>query len=156
MRPENPVFTSSVYYRDPVAALDWLQRVFGFDVTMAIEGPPDAPQMCHYELSCAGRGRVMIGAEWSAPYRSPASVDGTNTQSVHVELSGGLDEHCERARAASAVIVMEPQDQFYGARTYAAVDLEGHRWTFSVQLREVTRAEAAAALGQPIFAPDWR
>lgn len=151
---EDPVFTSSVHYRDPKAALSWLERAFGFEVTMAIDGPPDAPEMCHYEMSCAGRGRVMVGAEWVEWVRSPASVGGANTQSVHVQLPSGVDD-CERARAAGAVIAAEPDDEFYGDRTYRAVDLEGHRWTFSTHARDVTRAEAEAAIGQPITATDW-
>jgi len=154
---DEQVFTSSVYYRDPKAALAWLERAFGFEITMAIDGPPEAPEMCHYEMSCAGRGRVMVGAEWAESVRSPASLGGAvNTQSVHVQLAVGLDEHCERARAAGAVIAAEPEDQFYGDRTYRAVDHEGHRWTFSTHVRDVTRTEAEAALGQPIMATDWQ
>jgi len=49
----------------------------------------------------------------------------------------------------------EPEDQFYGDRTYRAIDLEGHRWTFAAMVRETTRAEAEAALGQPISATNW-
>ena len=152
---EDHVFTASVHYRDPKAALPWLERAFGFEVTMAIEGPPEAPEMCHYEMSCAGRGRVMIGAEWADWVRSPASVDGVNTQYLHVQLPSGLDEHCERARAAGAGIVAEPEDQFYGDRTYRAVDAEGHCWSFSTHVRDVTRVEAEAAIGQPITATSW-
>lgn len=151
----NQIFTSSVHYRDPKAALPWLEEAFGFEVTMAIDGPPDAPEMCHYEMSCAGQGRIMVGAEWDR-VRSPASVDGVNTQAVHVQLPSGLDEHCERARAAGAEIVAEPEDQFYGDRTYRAMDPEGHCWTFAAHVRDVTRAEAEAALGQPITATTWQ
>ena len=153
---DSHVFTSSVHYRDPKAALAWLEHAFGFEVTMAIEGPPEAPEMCHYEMSWAGQGRVMVGGEWTERVRSPASVGGANTQAVHVQLPGGLDEHCERARAAGAVIVAEPEDQFYGDRTYRVLDLEGHTWTFSTHVRDVTRAEAEAAIGQPITATDWQ
>jgi uncharacterized glyoxalase superfamily protein PhnB len=152
---DKQVFTSSVTYRDPKAALEWLERAFGFEVTMAIDGPPEAPEMCHYEMSCAGRGRIMVGAEWADWARSPAGVDGANTQTVHVELPGGLEEHCARARAAGAVIAAEPEDQFYGDRTYRAVDPEGHCWTFSTHVRDVTRDEAEAAIGQPIMAIGW-
>src|SRR5918994_3650376 len=106
---DNYVFTSSVHYRDPKAALAWLERAFGFEVTMAIDGPPEAPEMCHYEMSCAGRGRIMVGAEWAEWVRSPASVKGANTQSVHVQLPGDIDEHVERARAAGAAIAAEPE-----------------------------------------------
>src|SRR5688572_15020117 len=95
---EDPTFVSSVYYRQPKAALEWLEHAFGFEVTMAIDGPDDAPEMCHYEMSYEGRGRIMVGGEWMESVRSPASVGGVNTQSIHVSLSGDLEKHCERAR----------------------------------------------------------
>ena len=150
-----PVFTSAVFYQDPKAALRWLEQAFGFEVTMAIDGPPEAPEMCHYEMSCQGQGRIMVGAQWEDSVSSPLGVGGKNTQTVHVQLPGGLDEHCERARAAGATIDAEPEDQFYGDRSYRAVDIEGHHWTFSTQVREVSKAEAEAALGQPITATNW-
>jgi uncharacterized glyoxalase superfamily protein PhnB len=153
---DKQVFTPSVTYRDPKAALAWLEQAFGFEVTMAIDGPPEAPAMCHYEMSCAGQGRIMIGGEWAERVRSPASVGAANTQSVHVQLPGALDEHCARARAVGAVIAAEPEDQFYGDRTYRALDLEGHGWTFGTRVRDVTRAEAEAAIGQPIMATTWQ
>jgi uncharacterized glyoxalase superfamily protein PhnB len=98
----------------------------------------------------------MVGSEWADWVRSPASLGGVNTQSVHVQLPGGLDEHCERARAAGAVITAEPEDQFYGDRTYRVLDLEGHHWTFGTYVRDVSRAEAEAAIGQPILATGWQ
>ncbi|MGH9170966.1 MAG: VOC family protein [Acidimicrobiales bacterium] len=153
---EDTVFTSSVHYRDPKAALAWLGQAFGFEVSMAIEGPPEAPEMCHYEMSCDGRGRIMVGGEWAEWVRSPANLGEVNTQYVHVHLPGGLDEHCERARSAGATIIAEPEDEFYGDRTYRAADLEGHRWSFSAHVRDVTRADAEAAIGQSISAVDWQ
>jgi uncharacterized glyoxalase superfamily protein PhnB len=150
-----PTFTSSVHYQDPKAALAWLERAFGFEVTMAIDGPPEAPAMCHYEMSVGGRGRVMIGGQWEQSVKSPKSVGGANTQLIHVMLEGDLNEHCERARAAGASIIDEPSEQFYGDCTYRAADLEGHRWTFAVHVRDVSRAAAEAAIGQPIIAKNW-
>jgi uncharacterized glyoxalase superfamily protein PhnB len=152
---ETPIFTSSVHYQEPKAALAWLERAFGFELTMAIDGPPEAPEMCHYEMSVDGRGRIMIGAQWSASMRSPRSVGGVNTQTVHVMLEGDLDGHCERARGAGAQIVAEPSDQFYGDRVYRVADVEGHQWSFAVRVRDVSRAQAEAALGQPIIAKNW-
>ena len=152
---DTPTFTADAFYRDPKAALDWLARAFGFEVTMAIDGPDDDPNMCHYEMAVEGRGRIMIGGEWAEWTRSPASIGGVNTQTTHVDLVGDLDAHCERARAAGATIVAEPEDQFYGDRTYRVADLEGHMWTFSSHVREVTRAEAEVAIGQKIEATNW-
>ena len=147
---EKPPFTSSIHYRDPKAALAWLEQAFGFEVTMAIDGPPDAPEACHYEMSCGGQGRLMVGGEWAEWVRSPVSVGGANTQMVHVQLPGGIDQHCERARAAGATITAEPQDEFYGDRTYTARDTEGHVWTFGQTVRKVTREEAEQASGLKI------
>lgn len=152
---DTPTFIVAAFYRDPRAALEWLGQAFGFEVTMAIDGPDDAPTMCHYEMAIDGRGRIMIGGEWADWTRSPASIDGINTQTTHVDLTGDIDEHCERARAAGATIAAEPDDQFYGDRTYRAVDLEGHVWTFSSHVRDVTRSEAEAAIGQKIEASNW-
>jgi uncharacterized glyoxalase superfamily protein PhnB len=67
-----------------------------------------------------------------------------------------IDAHCERARAAGARIVVEPADQFYGDRVYRCVDAEGHHWTFAMHVRDVTRAEAEAAIGTPIHSPSWQ
>ena len=54
------------------------------------------------------------------------------------------------------MIAADPEDQFYGDRTYRALDLEAHSWTFATHVRAVTRAEAEAAIGQPITATDWQ
>jgi uncharacterized glyoxalase superfamily protein PhnB len=59
----------------------------------------------------------------------------------------GLDAHCERARAAGAVIVREPEDQFYGDRVYSAMDPQGHVWTFGQAVRRVTREDAEKVSG---------
>jgi uncharacterized glyoxalase superfamily protein PhnB len=68
----------------------------------------------------------------------------------HVHHYRGLDAQCERARAAGAVILMEPADQFYGDRTYMARDPEGHAWSFAQTVRYVTREEAEKASGLKI------
>jgi uncharacterized glyoxalase superfamily protein PhnB len=97
----------------------------------------------------------MIGAEWNDSVRSPASNGGTNSQNVHVQLDTDIDAHCEHARSAGATIDVDPSDQFYGDRVYRARDPEGHQWVFAMHVRDVSRAEAEAAIGQPITAPGW-
>ena len=151
---EHPV-TPAVTYRDPKAATSWLRDAIGFTVSMAIEGPPGQPAASHYEMDTPGGGRIMIGGRWADWTRAPADVDGVNTQAVHVRLPGDLDGHCAAARAAGARIAAEPADQFFGDRTYRAVDPEGHVWTFALHVREVTRAQAEEIIGIPITATDW-
>ncbi len=149
-------FVAAISYRDPKAALDWLAAAFGFELTMAIDGPDGDATQGHYEMAYEGRGRIMIGAEWNDWMRSPASVEGHTTVSVHVDVAHDIDAHCEHARAAGAIIVAEPSDQFYGDRVYRCTDLEGHHWTFSMHVRDVSRAEAEAAINTPIFATTWQ
>lgn len=141
------MFTPAVFYQKPMAALAWLERAFGFETTMLIEGPEGDERMMHSEMSYMGKGRIMVGAEWAAWTKSPRSVGGANTQSLSVEIPSGIDEHCERARAEGAVIEQEPEDQFYGDRTYRCRDLEGHVWTFAQRVKEMTVPEMEKAGG---------
>ena len=148
-------FVAAVYYRDPKAALAWLERAFGFELSMLIEGPDGNPHDLHAELSLGGRGRLIVGGEWADWVKSPAAVGGANTCNLHVYLVDGIDAHCARASAAGAEIIAAPADQFYGDRTYRARDPEGHVWSFGQKVRQVSRAEAEAAIGARIFSPSW-
>ena len=140
-------FMPFLCYRDPKAALKWLEAAFGFETVMLIT---DAEGNLGHSEMRFGDGIIMVGAEWSEDHRSPASVGRKNTQSVHVHLAEDVDKHCARAKAAGAEIVAAPEDQFYGARTYRAKDPEGHIWTFSQPTRYVSREEAEKASGLKI------
>ena len=136
--PRRPAFVPSLAYKDNRAALRWLRDAFGFlpsEVLTDAEGNIVHAEMMH------GDGVVMIGTEWADWTRSPASLGGKNTQRVHVRIESGIDEHCARARRTGAKVVKEPEDQFYGDRTYIAADLEGHYWTFSQPVRDVSNEE---------------
>jgi len=130
--------TSAVCYRDPRAALDWLEAAFGFEPAMVITDKDGG--VAHAEMRFRD-SLIMIGSEWTDDHRSPASIGGKNTQTVHVQLDAGIDEHCASARRAGAEILAEPGDQFYGDRTYRARDPEGHIWTFGQTVRQTTPEE---------------
>ena len=110
-----------------------------------------AAQGFHLALFLLGRDRWRreLGA-LVAREPLPLSVGGANTETIHVQLEGDIDAHCEQARRAGATIAQEPEDQFYGERTYRAVDPEGHVWTFSMHVRDVTREEAEQVTGLKI------
>ena len=139
--------TSAIVYRDPRAALAWLERAFGFEVAMLIEDAEGV--LVHSEMRW-GDSLVMVGMEWSDDHKSPASLGGKNTQTLHIHIDEDVDAHCARARAAGAEILMEPADQFYGDRTYRCRDPEGHIWTIGQAVRTVTREEAEKATGLKI------
>ena len=54
---------------------------------------------------------------------------GGNTQAPYIVIDD-VDAHAERARAAGAEIIVEPEDQDYGGRVYSARDPEGYVWSF--------------------------
>ena len=144
---DRATLASSLFYRDPWAALDWLEKAFGFERAMVISDTDGA--LAHSQLNF-GNGYIMVGSEWTDYTASPASIGGKNTQTVHVNLDGDVDAHYAQARAAGAVIVQEPADQFYGDRTYRARDLEGHVWTFAQNLRPFSVEESEKATGLKI------
>jgi uncharacterized glyoxalase superfamily protein PhnB len=139
--------TSALVYQDPRAALAWLERAFGFEVAMLIE---DADGVLGHSEMRHGESLIMIGNEWTDAHRSPQSLGGKTTQTVHIEITEDVDAHCARARAAGAEILMEPADQFYGARTYRCRDPEGHIWTIGQTVEDVSAEEAARRSGLKI------
>jgi uncharacterized glyoxalase superfamily protein PhnB len=138
--------SSAVCYVDPKAALRWLEDAFGFEPLMVILDEND--NVAHSEMSF-GESVVMVGNEWSADHKSPKSLGGKNTQTVHVQLARGddIDAHCARAGKAGAEILQDPRTEFYGDRTYRARDPEGHIWTFGVTLEEMSPADWDKASG---------
>ena len=144
MAPQRPAFIPSVIYRDNRAALKWLQQAFGFEPSEVLTDSQD--NIVHAEMTHEG-GVVMVGSEFTSWAKSPASVGDCNTQRIHVRIDKDIDGHCARARAAGAQILLEPADQFYGDRTYIAIDLEGHRWSFFQQVKQVSSSEIEQATG---------
>lgn len=130
---------SGVFYKDPWAALDWLEAAFGFVRSMVVRDAEG--RLVHAEMRF-GDSYIIVDSEWTDYVASPASVSGRNTQSVYVRLKDSIDAHCDQAWAAGADIIQEPTDQFYGERQYRARDPEGHVWTFTQTIRSVPREEA--------------
>jgi uncharacterized glyoxalase superfamily protein PhnB len=141
MADNEPVFHSSVMYQDDRAALEWLERAFGFEISMIVTDEND--KIVHSEMKF-GTGEITVAREYSEITKSPKSLGGMNTQHLAVRLEKDLDAHYERARKAGAKIVAEPADQFYGDRTYRCLDPEGHLWVFSqrVHLHSIEQMEA--------------
>lgn len=142
-----PSLVSAVSYRDPKAALAWLEAAFGFELVFLVEGA-DA-SVTHAEMT-HGASRLMVGGEWSPAHVSPRSIGGKVTQTIHIYIEGDVDDHCRRAAAAGADIIEPPATQFYGARTYRCRDLEGHLWTVSADVEAVSVDEMEARGGVKI------
>ena len=114
-------------YPDVREAVDWLGRAFGFVERLQIG------ENHRSQLSVGNRGAVIIG---DVRHDRVPPRPGEVTHSVTVRVDD-VTEHCERARAAGAEILMEPIDFEYGERQYTAADPAGHQWTFSETLEDV-------------------
>ncbi len=144
----------TVFYRDPMAALRWLETAFGFETSLLVTD--EAGKVGHAEMAW-GDGAVGVGGEFASPELlgparmvSPLALGGAASQFIHVEVEADIDAHCARARAAGATITQEPADQFYGARTYRALDPEGHVWNFRQPIAEIPSPALEKARGLTI------
>jgi uncharacterized glyoxalase superfamily protein PhnB len=111
---EFPTIFPAVRYRDPRAAIEFLEAAFGAERHAVYE---DETAVHHAELRL-GNGMVLIGTG------EPAAGS-----AIYVVVDAP-DEHCNRARTAGAEIVQEPHDTDYGSRDYGARDPEGYTWYF--------------------------
>jgi len=136
-------FQPSVIYQDPKAAMRWLEAAFGFEIALYIEGEDGGFIHCQMRH---GDELISVGQEWDDDFKSPLKLGGKNTQLTSIQIDTDVDAHCERARKAGAVIVAEPDTQFYGDRVYRCRDLEGHHWSVGQTVEEVTREEAERRL----------
>jgi uncharacterized glyoxalase superfamily protein PhnB len=131
--PGWPQLSSALFYDDARAAIEFLQKAFGFEARLVVED--GAGGIVHSELELGG-GLVMVAS--SGPGRSsPRSVGGANTQSLFAYVDD-IEAHCARARAHGARIVTEPSNRDYDDwedRTYETLDCEDHRWWFAQRMR---------------------
>ena len=124
-------------YEDAPGAIEWLERAFGFRENTD-ERQDENGTITHAELELDGATIYLsTPAGYASPrtlraesevarrsYDNPWVIDG-----LFVEV-GDVDAHCERARAAGATILREPEEPGIGFRIYSAEDPEGHRWMF--------------------------
>jgi uncharacterized glyoxalase superfamily protein PhnB len=110
-------------YDDAHAAIDFLERAFGFERLGVHEN--DDGKVVHAELRF---GDDFVGLS-STGAGDPVFEQGAGQTIVYVAVDE-VDSLHERAKAAGAEIVMEPQDQDYGSRDFAARDPEGNIWSF--------------------------
>ncbi|MEX2238733.1 MAG: VOC family protein [Dehalococcoidia bacterium] len=127
-----PTVVPELAYHDVPGAAEWLCRAFGFSErsTARISGKGFARAFLEI-----GDGLISLNTAGDRRGESPRSAE-TRTQSIKVYVDD-VDAHFERAKTAGATIFSEPEDRFWGGRTYEAGDPEGHRWEFSQVDREL-------------------
>ena len=128
-------------YEDAAAAVEWLERAFGFRENRDQRYDEDGT-ITHAELELEGAKiylstprayaspRTLRGESETArrAYDNPWVIDG------HFVEVDDVDSHFQQARDAGATILRQPDEPGYGYRSYTAEDPEGHRWMFGQRL----------------------
>jgi uncharacterized glyoxalase superfamily protein PhnB len=123
----HPNIFPALRYHDANAAIEWLERAFGFQEKAVYRDNDGAVN--HAELAL-GAGLVMLGQSRPDSWLGGHAPDArASTASIYTVVADP-DAHYKRARAAGAEIVRELTDEDYGSREYSARDLEGNLWSF--------------------------
>jgi uncharacterized glyoxalase superfamily protein PhnB len=117
-------------YRNAPAAIEWLEKVFGFERKAVHEGPNGT--IAHAELTL-GNGMIMLGSGKDdgthRDFKSPDEVGGVETCMLYIVVPDADAAHA-RAVAAGANVTTPLHDTPYssGSREFAVKDPEGHTW----------------------------
>ncbi len=129
--------TTTIYpnllYRDPVAAMDWLERTLGF--RRAEDVRDEEGNVIHAELGL-GTATVMLGTAGAG--REPFRDLPPGGSLVYCAIDD-VDGLFERSKAAGADIPLEPLDTDYGSRDFAVRDPEGNVWALGTYRPEAKR-----------------
>ena len=125
-----PRITPYLLYEDCEAALEFLAKAFGFTEDMRVPGPEG--KVTHAEMRLKD-GVIMMGRPGD-DYQNPSRTGRVNA-SIYVYVDD-VDKHFEQAKGAGAKVIFEPQDQFYGDRSYMVEDPQGQQWSFATNIKD--------------------
>jgi uncharacterized glyoxalase superfamily protein PhnB len=124
---DHPNIFPSISYVDADAAIEWLERAFGFTENAVYRD--DSGTVVHAQLRL-GAGMIMLGQVREGDWRGGAKPDPSKAAHGIYVVVDDVDRHHDTARAAGAEIVRELTDEDYGGRDYSVRDLEGNLWSF--------------------------
>jgi uncharacterized glyoxalase superfamily protein PhnB len=116
-------FYPALRYKDARAAIDWLEKAFGFERHVVYDAPDGG--VGHAELKLGG-GVTMLSSDRADRWGERAGLGWSYVGGADLDI----DALYERAKAAGAEVEMEPTDTDYGSRDFSARDLEGNLWSF--------------------------
>ena len=128
-----PAMMPNIRYADAPAAIDFLCTGFGFEKHSVFADEED-PSIIHHAQLLYGGQMLMVSTAMDSEWTQIASMKtvaeaGGNTQTLYLVVPDVV-AHCERARAAGATIIQEPEAKDYGGSSYGALDPEGNAWSF--------------------------
>jgi uncharacterized glyoxalase superfamily protein PhnB len=123
--------TPVLIYPDVRAAVDWLERAFGFGERVRIGDGHRA------QLRVGADGAIVVAEAHGAQV---APSGGVVTHVIKVRVPD-VDAAFVRARDAGAEVLEELRTFEYGERSGVVVDPAGHRWELTQTVRDVDPSE---------------
>jgi uncharacterized glyoxalase superfamily protein PhnB len=125
-------------YEDVQVASLWLCEAFGFAVRWTAGG--HRAQLSYGADGAIALTEARVGwrSDDEIALRAPRSDE--VSQAVLVRVAD-VDSHHARALDHGARVLHSPADFPYGERQYSALDLAGHRWTFTQSIADVLPEE---------------
>jgi PhnB protein len=146
MPEKSTAITPHLTVRDVGAAMGFYEQAFGFKRKFMLPRPDG--KVMHAEVvhdNCT----VMLGPEsLQRGMRAPVTSGGASPVSLFVYVDD-VDALYQRAVAAGAKTLLEPNDQFFGDRTCLLLDPDGHQWMFAEHKKDVSVDEMLQATHDP-------
>ncbi len=140
MSDSEPTLVLSLTVNNGSEALDFYTKAFGAEELYRITAPDGSVAQAELMI---GNSQVYL-SEGDPAWHAKALDEGENAPCLFCLWVDNCDDAFQKALAAGAESLMEPQDQFWGMRTGIVKDKNGYRWnlrhTFEeVPLKEVKR-----------------
>jgi uncharacterized glyoxalase superfamily protein PhnB len=120
-------------YTDARAALEWLEKAFGFEPTAVYARDGDDSIVEHAEMRWPEGGGIMFGT--AGKDDGPFGSRPTGQTAVYVVCTDP-DALFARASGLGAEVVMGLTDTDYGSRDFSVRDPEGNLWSFGTYAGE--------------------
>jgi uncharacterized glyoxalase superfamily protein PhnB len=115
-------------YEDAAAAIDYLQRTFGFELRLTQIG---AAGRSHNELLLGEDGLVMLGQAGES-FSSPRTLDIFPASMIHIYVEDVESLHSRARTAGGEITDLELSPA--GDRRFTATDPEGQVWVFAQRI----------------------
>lgn len=130
---------------DATAAIEFYSSVFGQGPVSRIDMPDGRVMHCEFQI---GGSAFYLSEELPEHGGTPSPTSlGATTVAMHLYVED-CDSLMEAMKACGAIVLMEPEDMFWGERFGRVRDPFGHEWGIAQKIREMTPREIEDAANE--------
>ena len=112
-----PQIIPYLYYEDPDAAIEFMEKAFGFEVASTFRNPDNGRVLT--STLRTGSGLIMVGPGME-PFGTRGTPDADRVSSMTYVYVDDVEAHYARAKEMGAQVRAEPHTHFGGASTASA------------------------------------